>query len=116
MSVDEQHIAFPKLYKAPAYARPPAPVDPADRPFDPDELPLLAEQIPEERALSKSALPGIALAGAPPHSAAAGAYVTPPPAAVAPEKLAPASAPASDLAPRPFSLRALVDRLRNLSD
>lgn len=111
MSIDEQHVAFPKLYKAPAYARPPAPVDPSDRPFDPDELPLVAEQMPEERALSKSVLPGIALTAAPPPSAAAGAYVTPPPAPVAAET----PAPASGLAPRPFSLRALADRLRNRS-
>jgi hypothetical protein len=33
--------AMPKLYGAPAYARPPAvPVAPVDRPVDPDDLPL----------------------------------------------------------------------------
>jgi hypothetical protein len=37
--------AMPKLYGAPAYARPPVvPVNPIERPFDPDELPLEAER------------------------------------------------------------------------
>lgn len=40
MSVDEQPISLPALYGAPAYARPPAPVAPTPRPFDPDRLPL----------------------------------------------------------------------------
>jgi hypothetical protein len=112
VSVDEQYVAFPKLYKAPAYARPPAPVDPSDRPFDPDELPLLAEQMPEERTVNERALPGIALAGALPLSTDARSYVTPQPAPAAPET----PAPPSVLAPRPFSLRALADRLRGRSD
>lgn len=151
MSVDEQHVAFPKLYKAPAYARPPAPVDPSDRPFDLDEMPLLAEQTPEERSASVSLVAGITLAGALPPPVPAGAYVTPPsapeastppsaPEASTPERptpeaptpdmptpeapasgsgLAPpleAPAPTPDLAPRPFSLRALADRLRGRSD
>ena len=35
--------AMPKLYGAPAYARPPvAAVNPVDRPFDPDDLPIEA--------------------------------------------------------------------------
>ena len=40
MSIDEHHVALPKLYGAPAYARPPAPVAVTERPFDPDQLPL----------------------------------------------------------------------------
>lgn len=40
MSIDEHHIALPKLYGSPAYARPPAPVAARPRPFDPDQLPL----------------------------------------------------------------------------
>lgn len=40
MSIDSQHIALPKLYGAPAYARPPASVGATARPFDPDQLPL----------------------------------------------------------------------------
>ncbi len=50
MSLDEQqHVALPQLYGAPAYARPPKVVAEAERPFDPDELPLEAEQTNEER-------------------------------------------------------------------
>jgi hypothetical protein len=44
--------AMPKLYGAPAYARPPAaPVAPVDRPLDPDALPLEAEREPEDPEL-----------------------------------------------------------------
>ena len=40
---------MPKLYGAPAYARPPVvPVAPLDRPIDPDDLPLEAERISED--------------------------------------------------------------------
>ena len=49
MSIDEQHIALPKLYGAPAYGRPPRPTLVIDRPFDPDELPLEAHRTDEEQ-------------------------------------------------------------------
>lgn len=49
MSVDEQHVALPKLYGAPAYARPPAPVATVARPFDPDDLPIDAYMTDDER-------------------------------------------------------------------
>ena len=50
MSVDERSVALPKLYGAPAYARPPVlPVAPTPRPFDPDQLPLAVYQTEEER-------------------------------------------------------------------
>jgi hypothetical protein len=49
---DERHVALPKLYGQPAYARPSIlPVAPVERPFDPDDLPLEADQTHEERAL-----------------------------------------------------------------
>lgn len=54
MSIDEQHVALPKLYGAPAYARPSAPVAAVSRPFDPDELPIQAAQSEEERKFSSS--------------------------------------------------------------
>ena len=70
MSIDEQHVAMPKLYGAPAYGRPPGPAETVERPFDPDELPIEAELTDEEREF-KSALParayapgGITLGGA----------------------------------------------------
>ena len=49
MSTDEQHVALPQLYGAPAYARPPAVVSTGERPFDPDELPIEALRTDEER-------------------------------------------------------------------
>ena len=55
VAADEHtHVALPKLYGAPAYARPPVtPVQPVDKPFDPDELPLEAVQTDEERELAR---------------------------------------------------------------
>jgi hypothetical protein len=49
VSIEERHVALPKLYGAPAYARPPAPVVAEPRPFDQDELPLEAFQTEEDR-------------------------------------------------------------------
>jgi hypothetical protein len=48
---DERHLALPKLYGQPAYARPAAPVSAAARPFDPDDLPLEVAQTDDERDL-----------------------------------------------------------------
>lgn len=58
MTRDEpQHVALPKLYGAPAYARPKViPVAETPRPFDPDDLPLQAYQTPDEQEWT-SALP-----------------------------------------------------------
>lgn len=47
----EPFFAFPALHGAPAYARPPRYADDVERPFDPDDLPLAAEQSEEESAL-----------------------------------------------------------------
>jgi hypothetical protein len=49
VSIDEQHVALPKLYGAPAYARPAPIVADSPRPFDPDDLPLESFQTDEER-------------------------------------------------------------------
>jgi hypothetical protein len=46
---DRGQMALPKLFGAPAYARPTVPVARADRPFDPDDLPLEAHQTSEDR-------------------------------------------------------------------
>ena len=49
MTIEEQqHVAMPKLYGSPAYARPPHHADDVVRPFDPDELPIEAERTDEE--------------------------------------------------------------------
>ena len=52
MSIDEQHVALPRLYGAPAYARPQSYASTADRPFDPDDLPIEAFQTEEDRAFA----------------------------------------------------------------
>ena len=55
VAIDEQHVALPKLYGAPAYARPAAPVAATPRPFDPDDLPIEAVQTDEEREIAADA-------------------------------------------------------------
>lgn len=53
MNDDHGHVALPKLYGAPAYARPPLrPVSPVERPFDPDDLPLESERDGEAQRLA----------------------------------------------------------------
>lgn len=54
MPQEQQHVALPKLYGQPAYARPPRSVDDQPRPFDPDELPLEVEMSDEERFAAES--------------------------------------------------------------
>ena len=50
MATDEQrHTALPKLYGAPAYARPTVQTPEVPKPFDPDDLPLSAYQTSEEK-------------------------------------------------------------------
>ncbi len=61
MSIDEQHVALPKLYGAPAYARPEPVVATGPRPFDPDDLPIEALQTEDEREFA-SGLPAYAWA------------------------------------------------------
>ena len=56
MSIDEEHVAHPRLYGAPAYARPPAAVAPTPLPLDPDDLPITAVQTPAEQALAETLL------------------------------------------------------------
>jgi hypothetical protein len=52
MSIEEQHVALPKLYGAPAYARPPSLAATVEKPFDPDDLPIEAFQSEEDRAFA----------------------------------------------------------------
>ena len=52
MSIDEQHVALPRLFGAPAYARPPSVAPSGVRPFDPDDLPIEALQTEEDRAFA----------------------------------------------------------------
>ena len=50
----DPYFALPSLYGAPAYARPPKVVPEAERPLDPDDLPIAAEQTDDERALAET--------------------------------------------------------------
>ena len=49
MAIEERHVALPKLYGAPAYARPPVAIAAGPRPFDPDGLPLEVYRTADER-------------------------------------------------------------------
>jgi hypothetical protein len=89
---EQQHVALPKLYGAPAYARPVLVVDHAPRPFDPDDLPIEAVQTEEERELTSTTPAGMVAGGA--HSAQDNA-----------------SRGRPHLRPLPLSLRALAGRI-----
>jgi hypothetical protein len=54
MSIEDEHVAHPRLYGAPAYARPPAAVAPTPLPLDPDDLPIAAAQTAAEQRLAES--------------------------------------------------------------
>ncbi len=100
MSIDEQHVALPKLYGGPAYARPAAPVATQPRPFDPDDLPIEAFQSEEDRAVASSLparawAPGGTILDADPRHAHDGHM--------------PGERPS--LRPRPLSLRTIAGRL-----
>ena len=90
MSIEERHVALPKLYGAPAYARPPAPVVAGPRPFDPDELPLEVFQTTDEQEAARLAARSYEIRGT--DRASDGAN-------------------AGRLRGRPFSLRAIAGRL-----
>lgn len=117
---EQQYVALPKLYGAPAYARPPRPVETQERPFDPDDLPLEAFRTGEDSALVTS--PVVAAGPVDGHGAV---MVAPEPTTRAPELVersvtASAPAPADPvevgrppaLEPRPFSIRGLARRIR----
>ena len=94
MALDEQphHIALPKLYGAPAYARPPRLVADTPRPFDPDDLPIEAAMTEEDRVIASSL---------PAHAYAPGGRLATDPRSLADPQLT----------PRPLSLRTLAGRL-----
>jgi hypothetical protein len=97
VAIDEQHVALPKLYGAPAYARPVLKVEEAPRPFDPDDLPIEAVMTPEERELAAS-LPARSYA----------------PGALTGQQAAYPATPSGQrpsLHPKPLSLRALAGRI-----
>jgi hypothetical protein len=99
VALDEQHVALPKLYGAPAYARPAPIVDESPRPFDPDDLPIEAAQTPEERGIAAN-LPAHAYAPGGAHLAA----------------VSTGGDRGPQLSPRPLSLRALAGRILRQPD
>lgn len=48
----DPYFALPRLYGAPAYARPPRVVPETERPLNPDDLPIAADQTDDERAVA----------------------------------------------------------------
>jgi hypothetical protein len=99
VAIDEQHVALPKLYGAPAYARPPRPAAETVRPFDPDDLPIEAVRTEEEQEL---------LATLPAHAFAAGGSSR--------HGGQGSDDPEPVLRPRPLSLRALTGRFKVPND
>ena len=89
MSAEPQHVALPRLFGAPAYARPPSSVTPSARPLDPDDLPIAVEQTPEERAVAERLL-------ASPYGVG---------------ERSPATEPEPRLRPQPLLLGALANRI-----
>lgn len=103
MPTDEQYVALPKLYGAPQYSRPRVQVPQRPRPFDPDEMPIAAAQTADEQALYGSL---------PSHAFAAGGGVFLEDVHV--DRLAVFTR--RMLRPRPFLLRALINRLLSRQD
>jgi hypothetical protein len=97
--MDEQHVALPKLYGAPAYARPAVAVAVTPRPFDPDDLPIEAVQTDEEREIAASL---------PAHAYAPGGHAR--------ADLNGRSDDEPTLRPRPLSLKALAGRILGQGD
>lgn len=97
MSMDEysQHVALPKLYGAPAYARPAVVVAHTPRPLDPDDLPIVAHMTVDDLA---------ALAGLPDPGGRVPSTI--------PAGVAVAEPPAEPIRARSFSIRAIADRVR----
>ena len=90
-----QHIALPKLYGAPAYARPPVAVAHTPRPLDPDDLPIVAEMTEDDIAvLARLPYP----AGGVPGTVPTATLGAPP-------------MPREDQSPA-FSIRSIADRIR----
>jgi len=100
VAIDEQHVALPQLYGAPAYARPAPKVEPTPRPVDPDDLPIEAIRTHEEQQLAE-ALPAYAFGdGGAQATGTHGGYS------------AMFAGEGPELRPRALSLKAIAGRLR----
>jgi hypothetical protein len=95
VSNEELHVALPKLYGAPAYARPPRPIEERPRPIDFDDLPIEAFRTGDDLALLGSS---------------GGSGLTSDSGSNGHGRSQPASGAGSEptgLEPRPFSLKSL---------
>jgi hypothetical protein len=99
VAIEEQHVALPQLYGAPAYARPLRIVPPTPRPFDPDDLPITAIQTDEERELAETTPGRLYAAGGAQRGSQGASHDDEP-----------------NLRPRPLSLRALAGRILGQTD
>jgi hypothetical protein len=99
--MEERHIALPKLYGAPAYARPAPVAAVVPRPFDPDDLPIEAVMTDEEREIAAS-LPAHAYLPGGSHAKA--------------DRKHNRGDAEPTLRPRPLSLRALAGRILGQAD
>jgi hypothetical protein len=104
VAIDEQHVALPTLYGAPAYARPAPPIEETPRPLDADDLPIEAFRTSEEQELAQT-LPV-------PIGAERTQAERTQPAAIPTVHPARAARSRPRLRPRPLSLRAMAGRLR----
>lgn len=99
----DPYFALPKLYGAPAYARPPRVVAEIERPLDPDDLPIVAEMTDDERSYAATVLQASGIyrpidgAGSPAGNGEGGGPS--------------AGGNGPDLSGRRISLRALTERL-----
>jgi len=105
----DPYFSFPALYGAPAYSRAPRAVPDSERPFDPDDLPIVAAQTEDEKVVAQTLLPsgmhssrggrlhpaGGSKGNGAPHGNGAGADGN----------------GSNGMSARRFSLRALTDRL-----
>ena len=106
----DPYFALPKLYGAPAYARPPKIAPESERPFDPDDLPIAAERIGDA-----SAFPRILPASGADRSNGNGLDASGAPRGPQVEATGPTGPAGSSgvvgVGAHRFSLRALTDRL-----
>lgn len=75
--MDDEHVAHPRLYGAPAYTRPPLTVTPTALPISPDDLPLAVAQTREEQAIAARLEERPYLVARPPEPASTGPDMPP---------------------------------------
>lgn len=100
----DPYFALPKLYGAPAYARPPRVVSESERPVDPDDLPIVAEMTDDERSYAATVLQASGIYRPIDGSGSSGG-------SGGGDSVSSAGGNGGDLSGRRLSLRALTERL-----